>query len=143
MSIKSYQRTQQSLETPRSTEYRAMAMITSKLMAGRDHAKDNKDRKPLIEACFLNQKLWTIFAADLASPGNQLPDETKASLISLSIWVQKTTPKVMRGDTDAEALIDVNRNIMEGLVSSAAAKVAARPAATPSPRHLQPITSMA
>lgn len=132
MSIKSYQRAQQSSESPRSTEYRAMAMITSKLMDGRAKAQSNKDRKALIEACFLNQKLWTIFAADLAMPDNKLPDETKASLISLSIWVQKTTPKVMRGEVDAEALIDVNRNIMEGLSSTAtAAQAVPRPVATP------------
>ena len=132
MSIKSYQRAQQSSESSRSTEYRAMAMITSKLMDGRDKARSTKDRKALIEACFLNQKLWTIFAADLAMPDNRLPDETKASLISLSIWVQKTTPKVMRGEVDADTLIDVNRSIMEGLSTNpAAVQAAPRPVASP------------
>ena len=57
---------------------------------------------------------------DCARPGNQLPEALRAQIISLSIWVQKHTSLVIRREDDFEALIDINRIIMQGLSPSAA-----------------------
>jgi flagellar protein FlaF len=91
----------------------------------------------LTEACFYNRKLWTIFQTDLADPANALPDQVKANLISLAIWVQKYTGRVLDG-APVQPLIDVNRSIMEGLrpPPAAAPAVSARaPAAMSGPIH--------
>ena len=64
--------------------------------------------------------------ADLADPRNQLPSQLKANLISLSIWVDKHTSKAMVGKAPIEPLIDINRNVMEGLAAAAGLQ-AARP----------------
>ncbi len=86
----------------------------------------------LVEACYYNRKLWTIFQADLVNPANALPNEVKARLISLSIWVQKYTGEVLTGAA-VEPLINVNRSIMEGLMPSAPAAAAAASSAAPPP----------
>ena len=41
--------------------------------------------------------------------------ELRAQIISLSIWVGKYTSMVIRGEDDIDALIDINRIIMQGL----------------------------
>jgi flagellar protein FlaF len=127
MSISRYQKAQEITEDPRTAEHRMLARVTGMLIDSSE-ARGNA----LAEACFYNRKLWTIFQSDLASPANGLPDEVKARLISLSIWVQKYTGEVLMG-APVEPLIDVNRSIMEGLMPSApaAAAPAARTATVP------------
>ena len=39
----------------------------------------------------------------------------RAQIISLSIWVGKHSSKIIRENEDIEALIDVNKAVMEGL----------------------------
>jgi flagellar protein FlaF len=126
MSVSRYQKAQEITEDPRTAEHRMLARVTGMLIDSSE-ARGNA----LAEACFYNRKLWTIFQADLANPANGLPDEVKARLISLSIWVQKYTGEVL-GGAPVEPLISVNRSIMDGLMPSvpAAAKAAATPPRT-------------
>jgi flagellar biosynthesis activator protein FlaF len=123
MSVSRYQKAQEITEDPRTAEHRMLARVTGMLI-------DSSEARgtALAEACFYNRKLWTIFQTDLASPANALPDEVKARLISLSIWVQKYTGDVLNG-APAEPLINVNRSIMEGLMPSVPAAATAPHAA--------------
>lgn len=59
--------------------------------------------------------IWLALQADCALESNLLPDETRAGIISLAIWVDKHSRKVLRGEAEIQPLIDVNRSIMEGL----------------------------
>lgn len=52
---------------------------------------------------------------DLMQDENGFPDSLKAQIISLAIWVDKHSRKAIRGDATLDALISVNRTIMEGL----------------------------
>jgi flagellar protein FlaF len=124
MSIARYRRIQETIESPREMEQRCFSIVTGKLIDAKEQGGP-----PLIEACYLNQRLWSTLAADLALPSNGLPDELKARLISLSIWVNRYTPRVMAGDATPDALISVNRNIIEGLGTKPAAQPAAAGAA--------------
>jgi flagellar protein FlaF len=110
MSISAYRRSKEAAEMPRELERRAFTTTIGKLMEGKA-----KRGRHLIDACFLNQQLWTALMVDLALPQNALPDELKARLISIAIWVQRYTPTVMRGEASIDPLISVNRNILEGL----------------------------
>src|SRR5919198_2481281 len=109
MSIARYQRTQEITETPREMERRAFAIVTGKLIDAK-----STHGTTLIEACYLNQRLWSTLAADLALPSNALPEELRARLLSLSIWVHRYTPRAMSGEASLDPLINVNRNIIEG-----------------------------
>lgn len=116
MSLKTYQQTQTAVETPRQTEYRIMARVTRGLVEARDSGVRDASFN---EALDRNRRLWTVLSTDCVVKGNGLPDKLRAGIISLSIWVSKHTSQVMRGkDDDVDALIEINRTIMEGLATS-------------------------
>lgn len=120
MSLKAYQKAQRSTENPRETEYRLFADVT--------HALNQvKGKKPaigeLVDAIDWNRRLWSTLAQDCAMPGNQLADKTRASVISIALWVTRYSGEVVRQGADIEPLITVNRSIMEGLGAQAAANV--------------------
>lgn len=110
MSLKAYSSVQNATENPRGTEYRLFAQVTRALMAiGPDVDTDAH------AALYWNRNLWTSLQKDLADQNNALPDNLKAGLISLAIWVDKHTSDVIKGEAEVAPLIDINRSIMEGL----------------------------
>jgi len=123
MSISAYCRRQEAAEKPRELERRAFSIVIGKLEGGKEAGG-----RRLIDACYLNYQLWSTLQADLVLQENALPVDLKARLISLSLWVQRYTPEVMRGSASPDPLIAVNRNILEGL--SADPVAATTPAAT-------------
>jgi flagellar biosynthesis activator protein FlaF len=110
MSIAAYRRRQEAAESPRELERRAFRTVIGKLTEGKE-----KGGRVLIEACFLNSQLWSALAVDLALPDNGLPNDLKARLISIALWVQRYTPQAMQGSAPPDPLISVNRNILDGL----------------------------
>jgi flagellar protein FlaF len=125
MSIAAYRQRQEAAEQPRELERRAFSVVIGKLV----EAKEQGGR-PLVDACFLNHQLWSALLADLALPQNALPDDLKARLISLALWVQHYTPGVMRGTASPDPLISVNRNILDGLSTGPAGRAAPSAAAS-------------
>lgn len=119
MSLNAYQTAATRSEDPRSTEYRLFAQVTRALMQASE--ADKTDLTTRIDALDWNRRVWTNLAADCASQENQLPDQIRAGIISLSIFVSKHTSVVMRGQDDFETLIDINKTIMQGLAPQASA----------------------
>lgn len=117
MSLNAYQRTLKATESPRSTEYRLFAEITRDLIAAQQRGVVDAG---LVEALDRNRRLWIALATDCADENNLLPKEARASIISLSIWVQKYSREVTRKGEDISDLIEINRNIMKGLKPTAA-----------------------
>ena len=129
MSLKTYQQTQTASESPRQTEYRLFGQITRGLVDARDRGVRDEAFNIALDK---NRQLWSVLSTDCGVPGNQLPDELRAGIISLSIWVSKQTSQVMRGaDDDIDVLINVNRTIMEGLAMQPGVKAEAEPSAGP------------
>lgn len=99
-------------------EFRLFAQVTGALMRAKEQGvKDGV----FVDALDWNRRMWSTFSTDCSLEGNGLPQDLRARIISLALWVSRYTSDVIRGSADIEALIDVNRAIMEGL--------AARPAA--------------
>ena len=120
MSYSAYKFSPQTTNDGRDTEYRLLAQVTARLLALQDQ-KDTahgRDRRELVDAVLWNRNIWAALRTDLLSDGNQLPKELRASLVSISIWIEKECVKVMDGKGDLHALIEVNRNIMAGLKPS-------------------------
>ena len=119
MSLRAYQQTSARAESPRQAEYRLFAQVTMALMSA---AKlDKLDLSGRMDALDWNRRLWTVLGSDCADPSNSLPPETRAGIISLSMWVGRYTTEVIAGQEDIQDLIDVNRMIMQGLSAGAAA----------------------
>lgn len=101
------------VRTPRDTEYMAFARATRALTeASADRATPFAR---LAEALTTNRRLWTVLAEDLGTDGNKLPDGLRASLLSLAQFVFNHTDAVLDGTADPTPLIEVNTAIMRGL----------------------------
>ncbi|MGD9862228.1 MAG: flagellar biosynthesis regulator FlaF, partial [Pseudodonghicola sp.] len=69
----------------------------------------------LRDALWQNQRVWMAFRTDLAQPGNQLPPELRAAMISLSVWVDTHTRGVLQGKNKVRPLVEINKTIIRGL----------------------------
>ncbi|MAF49840.1 MAG: flagellar protein FlaF [Rhodospirillaceae bacterium] len=128
--IQAYAQTQKSSMSPREVE--AMAFTKAALML--EEAKSNvDDYDSYASALKFNQLLWTIIQADVVDKENKLPPQIKANILSLSIFVDKQTVKAL-ADTKTRhinTLININKNLAEGLMIKAEGEVEAQPAPAP------------
>jgi flagellar protein FlaF len=64
-----------------------------------------------------NQRIWTVFQAELTEPDNPLPLEIKRNLLSLSVFVDRRTFELMAKPEreKLDILIAINKNIAAGL----------------------------
>ena len=108
---------------PQSTEARALMEAARRLNAARDLVET--DVEAYRESLRLNWRLWTIIQCDVASAENAMPDELKANVMSLSIFVDRQTLDALNAPAASKLgiLIDINRNVAGGL--------SARPTAPP------------
>jgi flagellar biosynthesis activator protein FlaF len=117
MSLRAYQQAAARSESPRETEYRIFGQVTRALI----DASLSEDPVQRVDALDWNRRLWSTLAADCAQPANELPQEVRAQIISLSMWVGRHTGAVVRREEDFEPLIDLNRIMMQGLSARGAA----------------------
>jgi flagellar protein FlaF len=112
MSVSAYHRTRSISETARATEYRLFSQITGEMIDARDRGLRGA---ALIEPLHRNRELWAVLASACGAPGNELPQALRATIISIGIWVDRFTSDVVGGREPVDALISVNRSILEGL----------------------------
>jgi flagellar biosynthesis activator protein FlaF len=119
MSIQAYQRAATQAESPREIEYRAFGKATAGLMRAKEEGRANLGG--LAIALEENRRLWSVMAADCALDTNELPQQTRAAIVTLGLFVLRYTSQVLRGEADIDLLIEVNRDVMEGLAPKAIA----------------------
>ena len=122
MSLQAYKTAATRAENPREMEYRLFGQVTRALM----HAStvDKIDVATRIDALDWNRRLWSTLATDCANPDNGMDKALRARIISISLFVSKHSSAVMRGEDDFEALIDINKMVMQGLAGPGAAQAA-------------------
>ena len=108
---RAYAPTQSATKTARGVEYDVIAHVSSRLK----RAIKSGDFPALAEALHDNNRLWTMLAADVASPENQLPQELRARIWYLSEFTRQHTSKVMRKKENAVPLLEINAAILRGL----------------------------
>ena len=85
-----------------------------KAMRASDEAANDGLRR--IQAVHLVNRLWTALLTDLSDPDNRLPDELRASLISIGISVMKQLARIRNRERDNfGSLIEIHSVIAEGL----------------------------
>ncbi|MBW3097351.1 flagellar biosynthesis regulator FlaF [Pseudohoeflea coraliihabitans] len=78
--------------------------------------KKGRNTREGSDAIHFVNRLWVRFVEDLASPENELPDELKANLISIGIWIIKEAERIRHGDSENfQGIIDISEIIREGL----------------------------
>lgn len=104
---------QESPRNLRSTERRALEVAIGKLMRARDAGVLTPEA---FEATALVRRIWTIFMTDLAHPENALEERTRASLISIGMWIQAELDRLDAGQSkNFSGLFDINQIIADGL----------------------------
>jgi flagellar protein FlaF len=95
----------------RSVEYEVLARISYRMKK----AIKSGDSKALAEAILENNKLWLAFEIDCLDDNNGLPDELRASIVSLAEFSRKHGMKVLAKQESAIPLLEVNAIILKGL----------------------------
>ncbi|MCB1369159.1 MAG: flagellar biosynthesis regulator FlaF [Rhodobacteraceae bacterium] len=109
-----YSANRPTIRTDRGTEYELIARITRDLKA----AKTGRSAFPaLARAVHDNRVLWSTLAADVAGSGNALPQDLRARLFYLAEFTALHSRKVLAGEADCTALIEINTAIMRGLTN--------------------------
>lgn len=112
MAKTAYSTPQATVRTPRSIEYELLARVTARLNTA---LVEKMPFAALVAALHDNRKLWRALAADLAEPGNALPQPLRAQLFYLAEFTRIHTGQVMKGAADTQVLIDINTAVMRGL----------------------------
>lgn len=62
------------------------------------------------------QKLWGFFIKDLTDAANQLPEQLRADLVSIGLWILRESDAILNDQvTSFAGLIEINRVIRDGL----------------------------
>lgn len=68
------------------------------------------------EAIYFANTLWSHFLEDLASPRNELPQQTRAGLISIGLFVLKECEEIRAGrSSNFAGIASISRTVAEGL----------------------------
>jgi flagellar biosynthesis activator protein FlaF len=69
-----------------------------------------------VEALLYLGRLWAFLLEDLVHPENGLPEELRAGLISVGIWMLRRAEEIRLGkQADFQPLIEVSETICQGL----------------------------
>lgn len=127
MSISAYKNTVRRNAAPREIERQIFSRITAQLSV-HGPAYDGAEKIQRLSllagglqiALFENVRLWMAIKNDLSHDDNKLPPELRANLISLALFVENHTRKLLSGTGEVESLTAVNQLIISGLASEAA-----------------------
>jgi flagellar biosynthesis activator protein FlaF len=102
-----------SRQTMRARERQAMDRVIAMLRAAQEKGPGSRER---VDALYYLRRLWMIFLNDLRDPNNELPDQLRAGIISIGIWMNKEIDRVRGGLTnDLTQMIEINELIRDGL----------------------------
>ena len=69
-----------------------------------------------INALYQTNLVWCFLLEDLAKPENSLPDQLKADLVSIGLFILKEVERIRQNENDnLDALIELNIMISTGL----------------------------
>lgn len=113
-----YQTAQNTLESPRQIEYRLFSAVTRALLDVRPimESKYPADVAKVAYAIGWNREVWNHLMPEVLDEANTLTKDVKVALINICIFVNKHTDKITQGEsTNIDALVQINRNVMDGL----------------------------
>ncbi len=112
-----YNTVSKSSMSPRQLEAAILNRSAAMLKAVQDNWDAPDSERKLDEALKYNQKLWSVFQADLADSESPLPKKLREDILSLSVFIDRRTFDLMT-TPDREkvsVLININQNIAAGL----------------------------
>jgi flagellar protein FlaF len=103
-------------ETPQTARERERLALQHSIDLLKAAAEKGPNSRETVDALYFLRRLWAFFIEDLAKPENDLPQQLRADLISVGLWVLKEAEQVRLGNsTNFKGLIEVSQLISEGL----------------------------
>jgi flagellar protein FlaF len=103
-------------ETPQGARQRERQAIerSIELLQAADAA--GAQSREAVEALLFVRKLWGILIEDLAKPENDLPEQLRADLISIGLWVMREAEQIrLEKSSNFKGIIEVSQTIRDGL----------------------------
>jgi flagellar protein FlaF len=142
--VDAYRKIMNRTASSRDAEYRLLAQVTAAMLKANDHTeaapRDPVKMAMVADCANWNKQVWGILMEDVSTKENQFPQELRAAIISLELWVTRETSLVLSGEGDFAALISVNKDIMKGLQPQ---PQRAAPAMPTTPQRMKPIIDSA
>lgn len=122
-STSAYQNFAQASQDGRELEATVLLKAANRLRQCSDDLESTEGQGALTEALRYNQRLWTIFQAELVENTSALPSDLRTNLLRLSNYVDRSTFALMAEPkrSTLESLIRLNQTIAEGLLDRPAA----------------------
>lgn len=116
--ISAYARTAQTGTSNRELE--AILLMKSATRLQQVQEKWDQDRSDLDGAILYNRKLWTILSVAATDADSELPQDIKKNIAMIAVFIfNRSLDLIFEPQKEAlNALIDINRNIAEGLMAS-------------------------
>ena len=115
--LQAYESVEKATLPGRELEAMILTRAARKLIQCQDNWNDQDRSEKLDEALKYNQRVWSIFQTELASPDNPLPANLKRDLLQLSGFVDKRIFETMAHPEPDKLsiIISINQNIAAGL----------------------------
>jgi flagellar protein FlaF len=115
--LKAYDKVNKSTMRGRDVEAEVLTKAALKLTECRNHWGDHGQKDRIYSALKFNQRVWTIFQAELENPDNPLPVALKRDLLRLVTFIDKRTVETLAYPSPEKLaiLININNNIAAGL----------------------------
>lgn len=129
--LKAYDSVNKSTMSGRDVEAAVLTKAAVALKKCQDHWVEAGRGDELNAALKFNQRVWTIFQAELAKVDNPLPSNLRRDLLRLSAFIDQRSLEMMAYPSPEKLtiLININHNIAAGLRSRPAPAESAQAAA--------------
>ena len=103
-------------ETPQGARQRERQAIDRSIELLRAAEEAGVQSREAVEALLFARKLWSILIEDLAKQENALPQQLRADLISIGLWVMREAEQIRLEKSDNfTGIIEVSQTIRDGL----------------------------
>ncbi|MCX7793121.1 MAG: flagellar biosynthesis regulator FlaF [Thermodesulfovibrionales bacterium] len=117
--IEAYRDVEKATLSGRELEASILVKAAHLLKECRDRWNEPDRDEKLDKALRYNQRLWSLFQAELSRPDHPMPKNLREDLLSLSLFIDKRTFELMASPSPEklDILIKINLNIAAGLRS--------------------------
>lgn len=103
-------------ETPQGARQRERQAIDHSISLLQAAERAGVQSREAVEALLFARKLWAILIEDLAKSENDLPQQLRADLISIGLWVMREAEQIRLEKSDNfKGIIEVSQTIRDGL----------------------------
>ena len=104
-------------ETPQSARQREREAIERSIELLQAAEKAGVHSRESVEALLFVRKLWSVLIEDLAKADNDLPNQLRADLISIGLWIIREAEQIrLEKSANFKGIIEVSVTIRDGLL---------------------------